>query len=165
MLLKELFINDERSTERHNQFISITKIGSFNSVTRNSVKYRVGLYIKSVNNILYLCNKPTNAHWWNMLYHISISTYMFRLLLLPPAGFFTLILTYPLYHMPIFKCWELLYHCNFVLSSLVVKKAVFEPNINANSKQIAFMCVLRFHVNLWDQTGTCCHICQANHAL
>jgi hypothetical protein len=62
MLLKELFINDERSTERHTQFISITKIGSFNSVTRNSVKYRVGLYIKSVNNILYLCNKPTNAH-------------------------------------------------------------------------------------------------------
>jgi len=136
----KLFINEERSTERHNQFISITQIGGFNSVTRNSVKYKVGLYIKSVNNILHLCSKPTNAQWWNMLYHIPISTYMFRLLLLPPSGFFTriLILTSPLCHMPIFKCWELLYHCNFALSSLVVKKGTFWTQYGCQFKAKSF---------------------------
>jgi len=108
------------------------------------------LLIDSVENILHLCSKPTNAHWWIMLYHISIFTHMFRSLLLPPSGFFTRILTLtsPLHYMPIFKCWELLYHCNFVLSSLVLKRALFEPSINFEFKTNSFrVCADFCHVN------------------
>jgi len=46
-----------------------------------------------------------------------------------------------------FKCWELLYHCNFALSSLVVKRALFEPSMNVNLKQIAFRVCAAF--SMW----------------